>query len=96
MSVSNTEAAVQTKVFRVEQFRNPEIPAERRSKLEAAEAAPLDLSVEGILADAKAQAGLSDFGPTDFTERLGQLAGEVAANTNLWRHAKERMRGSPP
>lgn len=94
MSVGNTEPTVQTKVFRVEQFRNPEIPAEHRSQLEAAEAEPLDLSVERILADARAQAGLSDFGPMDFTERLGQLAGEVAANTNLWRHAKERMRGS--
>ncbi|MGE4337971.1 MAG: sulfotransferase [Pigmentiphaga sp.] len=95
MSISgHAETAVQTKVFRVEQFRNPEISAERRKELEAAEAEPVDLSVESILEDAKAQTGLSDFGSMDFTERLAQLAGEVAANDNLWRHSKARMRAS--
>jgi hypothetical protein len=50
--------------------------------------------VEGVLADAKAQTGLADFGPMDFTERLGQLLGEVAGNTNLWRFAKAQFRGA--
>ena len=85
---------VETRVFRVEQFRNPEIAPERRAELEAAEAEPVDLSTDGILADAKAQTGLSDFGSMDFVERLEAIAGEVAANTNLWRHSKARMRGS--
>jgi hypothetical protein len=92
--VRTTDKAVQTKIFRVEQFRDPSISPERRRELEAAEAQPVDLSVEGILTDAKADTGLTDFGPMDFTERLGQIAGEVSGNANLWRHSKERMRGS--
>jgi Sulfotransferase family len=92
--MSVAAAAVETKVFRVEQFRNPVLPLERRLALEAAEAQPVDLSVESILADAQAQTGLSDFGAMDFVERLSLLSGEVATNTNIWRHSKERMRGS--
>lgn len=80
-------------VFRVEQFRNPSIPEARRQELEAAEAEPLDLSVEGVLADARTQTGLDDFGPMDFTARMAQLLGEVATNQNLWRHAKVQFRG---
>ncbi len=96
MSAAPTKDAeiVQTKVFKVEQFRNPAIASARRAELEAAEAEPLDMSVEGILADARAQTGLSDFGPMEFTERLGALAGEVAANANLWRFAKAQFRAS--
>lgn len=85
---------VETRVFRVEQFRNPEIAPERRAELEAVEADPLDLSTSSILSEAQTQTGLSDFGPMDFVERLERIAGEVDANTNLWRHSKVRMRGS--
>lgn len=92
MSAAAEGDKVQTKVFRVEQFRDPSIAPERRAELEAAEAEPLDLSVAGVLADARAQTGLSDFGPMDFTERLGALLGEVAANDNLWRFAKANFR----
>jgi hypothetical protein len=92
--VSAAGATVQTKILRVEQFRDPTIPQERRRELEVAETEPVDLSVEGILNDASALTGLTDFGPMDFTERLALIAGEVAANPNLWRHSKARMRGS--
>lgn len=96
MSAAGTEASggMQTKVFRVEQFRNPALPPERRAELEVAEAEPLDMSVAGVLADAQAQTGLADFGPMDFTERLGVLLGEVAANANLWRFAKAQFRAA--
>lgn len=92
--MSKANEAVQTKVFRVEQFRNPEISADRRAELEAAESEPLDMSVEGVLADAKAQTGLADFGPMDFTDRLGNLLDEVASNANLWRFAKANFRAA--
>lgn len=92
LNVTGTE--VQTRVFKVEQFRDPAIAPERRAELEAAEAEPLDMSVEGVLADAKAQTGLSDFGPMDFTERLGALLGEVGGNANLWRFAKANFRAA--
>jgi Sulfotransferase family len=93
-SISHTGAAIETRIYRVEQFRDPTIPQERRRELEAAEKEPVDLSVQGILDDASAVTGLTDFGPMDFTERLALLAGEVAGNTNLWRHSKARMRSS--
>jgi hypothetical protein len=92
--MSGAGAGLQTKVFRVEQFRNPVLPEGRKQELEAAEAQPLDLSVDSILADARALTGLDDFGSMDFLERLGRILGEVSANANVWRHAKERMRGS--
>jgi hypothetical protein len=85
---------VQTKIFRVEQFRNPQLPEERRRELEAAEGEPLDMSVEGVLAEARSQTGLGDFGSLDFIERLGALLGEVAGNDNLWRFAKVQFRSA--
>jgi len=92
--VSAAATQVQTKVFRVEQFRNPEIAPERRAELEAAESEPLDMTIEGILAEARATTGLSDFGPMGFTERLGLLLDEVGGNANLWRFAKANFRAA--
>jgi hypothetical protein len=85
--------AVQSKVYRVEGFRNPTLPDERRSQLEAEEGQPLDMSVESVLRDARAQTRLDDFGPMDFLERLGALLSEVKSNDNLWRSAKAQFRG---
>lgn len=89
-----SRGAVQSKVFRVDGFRNPTLAAGRREELEAAEAEALDLSVEGVLEDARARTGLDDFGPMDFVERLGALLGEVRANDNLWRSAKAQFRNA--
>ncbi|RYG88829.1 sulfotransferase [bacterium] len=94
MSGAVKDAGVQTKVFRVEQFRDPKHAPERFAELEAAESEPLDMSVEGVLADAKTQTGLADFGAMDFTERLGALLAEVAGNANLWRFAKASFRAA--
>jgi hypothetical protein len=91
--MSDVAEAVQSKVYRVDGFRNPTLSDERRATLEAAESAPLDMSVEAVLAAARAQTELSDFGPMDFTERLGLLLGEVEANANLWRAAKQTFIG---
>jgi len=85
--------AVGTKTFRVEQFRNPTLPDEKRRALEAAEAETLDMSVAGVLAAARAQTGLDDFGPADFEERLGHLLAEVEAGANVWRTAKAQFAG---
>ena len=95
MSASDTslESPVQTKVFRVDGFRNPTIPDERRRQLEAEEAQPIDMSVEGVLRDARQQTGLDDFGPMDFVERLDLLLSEVGSDSNLWRSAKDQFRG---
>lgn len=92
MSLPKAEA-VGTKIFRVEQFRNPTLPDEKRRALEAADGEPLDMSVAGVLAAARAQTGLDDFGPADFEERLGRLLGEVEADANVWRSAKAQFAG---
>jgi hypothetical protein len=86
-------SAVQSKVFKVDGFRNPVLPEARREVLEAAEREPLDMSVANVLAQAKARTGLDDFGAMDFTERLRLLLAEVEANDNLWRAAKQTFVG---
>lgn len=85
--------SVESKTFRVEQFRHPTLAPEKRRSLEAAEGEPLDMSVAAVLSMAKAQTGLDDFGATDFEERLGTLLSEVAADANVWRTAKAQFVG---
>jgi hypothetical protein len=93
MSSVSEAPAVGTTTFRVEQFRNPSLSDEKRRALEAAEAETLEMSVAGVLAAARAQTGLADFGPADFEERLGRLLAEVAADANVWRTAKAQFAG---
>ena len=88
----NEGSKLEARILRVEQFRSPQLPEERRRELEAAEAEPLDMSAKGVLAEARAKTGLDDFGPMDFVERLEVLLGEVAADSNLWRVAKAQFR----
>ncbi len=83
--------SVQTNILRVEEFRNPTLPEERRRVLEAAEAEPLELSVEVVLQTAKTRTGLDDFGPLDFKDRLGRLLAEVEADPNVWKAAKNQF-----
>ena len=92
-TVTSTDK-VGTKVFRVEQFRNPQLSDDRRRELEAADAEPVDLSVDGVLAEARALTGLGDFGPMDFTDRLGRLLGEVGGSATVWRFAKVNFRAA--
>ncbi len=93
MSGGQRSEAVASKVFRIEEFRNPKLPDEKRRTLEAAECEPLDMSVAGVLTAARTQTGLDDFGPADFEERLGRLLGEVEADANVWRTAKAQFVG---
>ena len=88
-----TSDAIASKTFRVEQFRDPKLPDEKRRQLESAEAEPLDMSVSAVLSAAKAQTGLADFGAADFEERLGALLAEVEADANVWRTAKAQFVG---
>ena len=79
---------VQTKVFRVEEFRNPTLPEDRRRAMEAAELQPLDMSMAGVLQAAQERTGLLDFGASDFKDRLARLLGEVEADGNVWKASK--------
>jgi hypothetical protein len=80
------------KILRVERFRDPVLPDAERAELERGEAEPIDMSVQGVLAEARGQTGLDDFGPLDFVERLEVLLSQVAADANMWRGAKARFR----
>ncbi len=76
------------KVLRVEGMREETRTTEERHALEAAESQPLDMDVGRVLEEARRQTGLDDFGPMDFTERLGLLLGEVEADENVWKAHK--------
>ncbi|KPM54381.1 hypothetical protein ACG83_20885 [Frankia sp. R43] len=76
------------KVLRVDGMRTDTRTAAERAALEAVEGRPLDMSVDAVLAAARRQTGLDDFGALDFTERLGLLLAEVEADGNVWRASK--------
>jgi hypothetical protein len=76
------------KVLRVEGMREDTRSPDERAALEAVEARPLDMSVEHVLDAARADTGLDDFGPMDFTERLELLLTEVEADDNVWKANK--------
>ncbi len=93
MNVGPKSEAIASKTFRVDGFRNPKLAEEKRGALEAADGEPLDMSVAAVLAAARAQTGLNDFGRADFEARLGRLLGEVQADANVWRTAKAQFVG---
>jgi Sulfotransferase family len=78
-------------VLRVEGMREDNRSLEERALLEAAEAEPVDMGVDSVLAEARRLTGLGDFGPMDFTERLGLLLAEVEADDNVWRAHKAQF-----
>jgi hypothetical protein len=79
-------------VLRVEGMREDNRSPEERSALEAVESQPVDLTVEAVLAQASRLTGLEDFGPPDFTARLGLLLSEVAADGNVWNLHKAQFK----
>ena len=78
-------------VLRVEGMREDNRGPEERAALEAVESQPVDLTVEAVLDQASRLTGLEDFGPMDFTERLGLLLSEVAADGNVWNLHKSQF-----
>jgi hypothetical protein len=80
-------------VLRIEGMREDNRTPEERRALEAAERRPLDMSIDRVLDGARRQTGLRDFGPMDFTGRLGQLLGEVESDGNVWKSHKETFVG---
>jgi len=77
-----------TRVLRVEGMREDTRPPDERAALEAAEAQPLDMSVQHVLDAARVDTGLDHFGAPEFTSRLGALLGEVEADDNVWKASK--------
>ena len=74
--------------IRIDDLARPALTDMQRSAREYADAVPVELSVEAVLDAARAQTGLSDFGPGDFRERLAvqlQSADEDPWANNLGR-----------
>lgn len=68
--------------IRIEDLRHPILNDEQKAALAYGEATPVELTVEAVLAAARAQTGLDDFGPTDFQERLALWLAEVDDDPN--------------
>lgn len=68
--------------IRIEDLRHPILNDEQKAALAYGEATPVELTVEAVLAAARAQTGLDDFGPTDFHERLALWLAEVDDDPN--------------
>lgn len=81
------------KILRVDGLRDQTRSPAEQAALDAAERRPLDLSVDRVLDVASQQTGLDDFGPMGFTERLGLLLDEVAADPNVWKASKAAFVG---
>src|SRR5690348_15811019 len=65
--------------------------AQERQALEAGEASPIDMSVQRVLDEARRRTELHDFGPSDFTGRLGLLLQEVESDDNVWNIHKDQF-----
>lgn len=68
--------------IRITDLRDPELTEPQRQMMAYAEANPADLTVNSVLAAARVETRLSDFGPDDFRERLALWLDEVAADPN--------------
>jgi hypothetical protein len=66
-----------TQTLKIEDLRQPVLNDVQRRALAEADATPLELTVDAVLAAARERTGLSDFGPDDFRARLELLLDEV-------------------
>lgn len=69
--------------IRITDLAAPQLTEQQRAAIEFTETLEIDLSVDGILAEAAQQTGLSDFGPEDFLERIGLLCDEWNSDAGL-------------
>src|SRR5258705_300252 len=65
--------------IRIDDLRTPVLTDAQRAALAFGEKNPVSLAPDSVLAAAVERTGLSDFGPDDFRERLGNDARERAA-----------------
>ena len=67
----------------IDDLTQPRLNEAQRAALAWGETQPVDLSVEAVLAAARARTGLNDFGAEDFRERLALLCSEWDADKPL-------------
>ena len=70
-------------IIRIDDLANPQLSELQESILEFGKTLEVNLNTEEILAEAKKQTGLSDFGPADFRERLELLCDEWGNDEGL-------------
>lgn len=90
--------------IRISDLRDPVLSEAQQGVLTWAEQNPVELSVDAVLAAARSQTGLDDFGPMDFTERLAVILGGIDSDpdrtavarlnifTNCATYASNRLR----
>ena len=69
--------------LRITDLAQPQLTEAQRGALDATKDMVVELSVEGILADARRKTGLDDFGPDDFLRRLQLLCDEWNSDSGL-------------
>ncbi len=69
--------------IRITDLAQPQLTEAQRAALEYGETLDVDLSPEGILAEAREATGLEDFGPEDFLPRLQLLCDEWGGDSGL-------------
>lgn len=73
-----------SKAIRIDDLHTPRLDEVQREALDQGEGLVVDLSVDGILERARAQAGLDDFGPDDFRQRLELLVDEWGSDPDIY------------
>jgi hypothetical protein len=69
--------------IRIDDLAEPALTPLQQAASEGAKQIAVDLTIEGILAEARGQTGLSHFGPDDFRERLDVWLTSIEEDENL-------------
>lgn len=80
--------------IRIDDLRAPVLTDDQRALEQYLQQQPVDLSVDAVLAAARQQTGLDDFGPMDFTERLAVILAGVDTDPNRTALARTAIFGS--
>lgn len=78
--------------LRITDLAQPQLSEAQQGALDATKDMVVDLSVDGILADARRKTQLDDFGPQDFLRRLQLLCDEWSSDTGLTNIGKVTLR----
>lgn len=68
--------------IRISDLAQPALSDTQKFALDYGETLSIELSVDNVLESARARVGLDDFGPMDFTDRLGRWLSEVDGDPN--------------
>lgn len=86
--MSDTNLAERSGKVVISDMRAPALSEMQAGALAWAEANPVTITAEGVLEAARAETGLSDFGPDDFRERLDVWVRSIEAETDLTQLAR--------